>query len=147
MNDEITECPLADQSLGAADWSLHIESCAACQSLISVAGAIRAEAGEACRQADPPSAQWILLQAELRRRQEVANRAAWPLRWMARVGVLACMIASFAAVYSAAPEIAGALRSSESVQSPQPLGLLIPTTMVPLILLMTCVLRTLWADD
>ncbi len=147
MNSEITECPLADQPFGAADWSLHVESCPACQSLMSVASAIRAEAGEACREADPPSAQWILFQAELRLRHEAANRAAWPLRWMARVGVLAGMVGSLAAVYAATPEIASALRSSESIQSPQPLGLLIPTTMVPLILLMTCVLKTLWAED
>ena len=129
------------------DWLLHVESCPACQSLMSVASAIRAEAGEASRQADPPphNGSCFRWSFDSGRKQPIVRRGR--LRWMARVGVLAGMVASLAAVYAAAREISSALRSSESIQLLQPLGLLIPTTMAPLILLMTCVLKTLWAED
>ena len=125
-------------------WSVHLESCSECRSLLAVVRALTEEAGQARLQAQPPYAQAILLRARIRSRQAAAARATLPLRWAARLGYVAACLLALAWLISIGPtEVFGVPPGGGS----QPAGLLIAIAAVPAMLLVTAVLRILWAED
>lgn len=155
MSDELAGCPSEEQLLLAISseernqWSQHVECCAACQSLVLVIGAIRHEGGRAQGQAQLPSAQWTLFQAEIRRRRDGAHRATLPLAMAGRFGFIAGLVAVLAAWYWTGSSAVGGTGSlsvgaGTGLQSP---GLLIAVASVPVVLLVMLVLQILWAED
>jgi hypothetical protein len=155
MNKEMVGCPSEEQLLRALSndellqWSPHVEGCSACQAFIAVVEAIRHESTAAKLGVEPPSVQWILFYSELRRRREAAVRVMLPLRWVSNCGLAAGLIIACAVLYSAPTPIfgdSGWLMSNTRVAS-QPVGLLVAIATIPVMLLVTGVLRTIWAEE
>jgi predicted anti-sigma-YlaC factor YlaD len=153
MNDQGKGCPSEEQLLLAistdewAKWTDHLGSCSACQALMSVADAIRHERPLAQGQARLPSVQWILFQAEIRRRREAATKIAVPLKIVVRFALLAGLVVAMAVWYSVG---SGVISSRESLSiglnQPTP-GLFIAAASVPAFFIVALVLRILWAED
>lgn len=155
MNSLIEGCPTEEQLLRALSnddliqWSEHLAVCSKCDALVSVVQAIRQEAVLSRQPAELPSARWMLLHSDIRRRREAADQVTLPLRWMAGGGFAAGLIIFSAALYTAnttiflgAPDLT---RSAGSAS--QPFGVFIAVATIPVMLLVTCVLREIWAED
>ena len=155
MSSAIEGCPTEEQLLRALSnddliqWSGHLAVCSKCEAFISVVQAIRLEAVTSSQVAELPSARWMLLHSELRKRREAADRATLPLRRMTGGGFAAGLIVFAAAWYAADPTIFFGVPSltGTAPHTSQPFGLLIAIATIPGMLLVMCVLRTLWAED
>lgn len=155
MSSLIEGCPTEEQLLRALwnddliQWSEHVAVCSKCEAFISVVQAIRQEAVESRLVAELPSARWMLLHSEIRRRREAADQVTLPLRWMTGGGFAAGLIAVAAALYAANPTVFFVVPSLTGSAGPasQPLGVLIAVAAIPVMLLVTCVLRIIWAED
>jgi len=153
MNNQGKGCPSEEQLLQAsstdelARWTDHIGACSECQALISVVDAIRHERHLAQGQARPPSAQWILFQAELRRRRAAAAKVTLPMKMVARFAFLAGLVVAVAFWYSAGSGVPR-WRESLLIGSNQPAPVLfLAAASVPAFFVVALVLRTLWAED
>src|SRR6266480_5502676 len=103
MNDQGKGCPSEEQLLQAistyelSKWTEHIGSCSECQALITVVEAIRCESHLAQDQARPPSTQWILFQADIRRSRAAAATVTLPLKMVGRFAFLFLFLVTRAA--------------------------------------------------
>jgi len=155
MSSLIEECPTEEQLLRALSnddliqWSEHVAICSKCDAFISVVQAIRQEAVVSRQVAELPSARWMLLHSEIRRRREAADQVTLPLRWMAGGGFAAGLIVVAAALYAADPTIFLGVPSltDPTAHTSQPFGVLIAIATTPVMLLVMCVLRVIWAED
>jgi hypothetical protein len=155
MSSLIEGCPTEEQLLRALwnddliQWSEHVAVCSKCEAFISVVQAIRQEGVESRLVAELPSARWMLLYSEIRRRREAADQVTLPLRWMTGGGFAAGLIAVAAASYAANPTVFFGVPSptGSAGRASQPLGVLIAVATVPVMLLVLCVLRVIWAED
>jgi hypothetical protein len=148
-------CPTEEELLKAlshgdlSQWSKHIASCSKCEDLVTVVHAIHDDAELARRNAEVPSARWMVLHAEIRKRRESAQKAIRPLRWMTLGGYTVALAVVIAALRGALPTLflgGPSVTMSNRIVS-EPLGSLIAVAAVPIMLLVTSVLRTLWAED
>lgn len=155
MSNEAVRCPGEDELLRAiandeewSRWSRHVETCSTCRSLVVVAEAIRRETAAAQQHAPVPSAQWILFQAEIRRRREAGARVTRGLRKVNGFGFAAGLAAILIALYSAGSDVVAGTRSiSAGATAAQSLGLLVSLVAVPVMVVVTVILRLLWAED
>jgi hypothetical protein len=155
MSSLIEGCPTEEQLLRALSnddliqWSEHLAVCSTCDAFISVVEAIRQEAVASRQVAEVPSARWMLLHSEIRRRREAADQVTLPLRWMTGAGFAAGLIAVAAALYVANPNVFFGVPSptGSARHASQPLGVLIAVATIPVMLLVMCVLRVIWAED
>ena len=155
MSSVIEGCPTEEQLLRALSndhliqWSEHLAVCSKCDAFISVVQAIRQEAVASRQMAELPSARWILLHTEIRRRREAADQVTLPLRWMAGGGFSACLIIVAVALYAANPTVFFGVPSltGTAPHASQPFGVLIAIATMPVVLLVMCVLRVIWAED
>lgn len=153
MNDQGKVCPSEEQLLQAIStdelprWTEHIGGCSECQALMAVVDAIRYESHLAQGQARPPSAQWILFQAEIRRRRAAAARVTLPLRMVGRFAFLVGLVVAMAVWYSVGSGVTN-WRESLTTASNQPAPILfIAAASVPAFFVMALVLRILWTED
>jgi hypothetical protein len=155
MSDVAARCPSEEellQAMSSEEWpqlSKHIEGCSACQSLLAITEAIRHDIGLAQREAQLPSAQWIIFQAEIRRHRDAAARVTLPLERVGRFAFVAGLVVILAALYSVGSAVFGNRGglSPGSGATSQPAGLLIAVAAVPVMLLVTIVLQILWTED
>jgi hypothetical protein len=155
MSGLIEGCPTEEQLLRALSnddliqWSEHLAVCCKCDAFVSVVRAIRQEAVTSRQDAEPPSARWMLLHSEIRRRREAAEQVTLPLRRMAGGGFAVGLIVVAAGWYAADPTIfLGVPRLlGTAPQVSQPFGVLIAIATIPVMLLVMCVLRVIWAED
>jgi hypothetical protein len=153
MNDQGKGCPNEEQLLQAmstaelSNWREHIGSCQECQSFMAAVDAIRYENNVAQGQARPPSAQWILFQAEIRRRRAEVAKGTLPMKMVARFAFLAGLAVTMGVWYSVGSGVTS-WRETLSTTSNQPAPVLfIAAASVPAFFLVTLVLRTLWTED
>jgi hypothetical protein len=153
MNDQGKGCPSEEQLLQAIStdelpkWTEHIGGCSECQVLIAVVEAIRCESHLAQGQARPPSARWILFQAEMRRLRAAAATVTLPLKMAGRFAFLAGLVVAMAVWYSVGSGVPS-WREAVSISSNQLAPVLfIAAASVPAFFVMALVLRTLWAED
>ena len=153
MNDQRKECPSEEQLLQAASteelgkWADHIAACSECQALMAVVDAIRYESHLAQGQARPPSARWILFQAEIRRRRAAAAKVTLPLKMVVRFAFLALLVVAMGVWYLVGSGVTS-WRESLSIGSNQPTPVLfIAAASVPAFFVVALVLRILWAED
>jgi hypothetical protein len=155
MSSLIEGCPTEEQLLRALSnddlmqWSEHVAVCPKCDAFISVIQAIRQEAITSRQVAELPSARWMLLHSEIRRRREAADQVILPLRWMAGGGFAAALVVVAAALYAADPKIFLGVPNltDTATHASQPFGVLIAIATIPVMLLVMCVLRVIWAED
>jgi len=148
-------CPTEEQLLRALSnddlmqWSEHLAICPKCDAFILVIQSIRQEATMSRQVAELPSASWMLLHSEIRRRREAADQVMLPLRWMAGGGFAAGLIVIAAVWYAADPKIFLGVPGlvGTAPQAPQPLGVFIAIATLPVMLLVMCVLHVIWAED
>lgn len=153
MNDQGKGCPSEEQLLQAIltdqlpRWREHIEGCPECRALMTVVDAIRYDRHLAQGQARPPSVQWILFQAEIRRRRAAAARVNLPLRMVGRFAFLVGLVVAMAIWYSVGSGLTS-WRESITTASNQPAPVLfIAAASVPAFFVMALVLRILWTED
>jgi hypothetical protein len=153
MNDQGKGCPSEEQLLQEIStrelprWTEHIGGCSRCQALVAVVDAIRYESQLAQGQARPPSAQWILFQAEIRRRRAAVAKVTLPMKMVVRFALLAALVVAIA-IWHSVGSGATSWRESLSLGSNQPAPvLLIAAASVPAFFVMALVLRILWAED
>jgi hypothetical protein len=153
MNDQGKGCPSEEQLRQAVStdelhkWTEHIGGCSECQALIAVVDAIRYESHLAQGQARPPSAQWILFQAEIRRRRAAAAKVTLPLKMVGRFAFLAGLVVAMAVWYSVRSGVTS-WRETLSTGSNQPAPVLfIAAASVPVFFVLALVLRILWTED
>src|SRR5260370_5886660 len=150
MNDQGKGCPSEEQLLEAISrdelpkWAEHIGSCSECQALMAVVDAIQYESHLAQGHARPPSAQWILFQAEIRRRRAAAAKVALPLEMVGRFALVAGLVVAMAVWYSVGSGVTN-WRESLSAGSNQPAPVLvIAAASVPAFFVVALVLRIPW---
>jgi hypothetical protein len=153
MNDQGKECPSEGQLLQVVStdelsrWAEHIRGCSECQALAAVVDAIRHESQLAQGQARPPSPQWILLQAEIRRRRAAAAKVTLRSERVGRFAFVAGLVLAMAAWWSVGSAVTS-WRGSLSTGPNQPAPVLfIAAASVPAIFVVALVLRILWAED
>jgi predicted anti-sigma-YlaC factor YlaD len=153
MNDQGRGCPTEEQLLQAIStdelpkWTEHIGGCSECQALIAVVEVIRYESHLAQGQARPPSTQWILFQAEMRKRRAAAATVTLPLKMVKRLAFLAGLVVIMVVWYSVGSGVTS-WREGLSTGSNQPAPVLfLAAASVPAFFVMALVLRTLWAED
>jgi hypothetical protein len=155
MSSLMEGCPTEEQLLRALSnddliqWSEHLAVCSKCDAFISVVRAIRQEAVASRQVAEVPSARWMLLHSEIRRRREAADQVTLPLRWMAGGGFAAGLIVVAAVLYATDPTVFFGVPSltGTAPQASQPCGVLIAIATIPMMVLVMCVLRVIWAED
>ena len=155
MSSVIEGCPTEEQLLRALSnddliqFSEHLAVCSKCDAFISVVQAIRREAVASRQTAELPSARWMLLHSEIRRRREAAGQVTLPLRWMAGGGFAAGLIIVAAALYAANPTVLFGVPSltGAAPHASQPFGVLIAIATIPVVLVVMCVLRVIWDED
>lgn len=153
MNDQGKGCPSEEQLLRAvptdelSGWAEHIRGCSECQALMAVVDAIRHESQVAQGQARPPSPQWILFQAEIRRRRAAAAKVTLRLERILQFAFVAGLVIAMAAWCSVASAVTS-WRESLSTGPNQPAPVLfVVAASVPAIFVVALVLRIVWAED
>jgi predicted anti-sigma-YlaC factor YlaD len=153
MTGQRKGCPSEEQLLRTvrtdelSGWAEHIRVCSECQALMAVVAAIRHESQLAQGQARPPSPQWILFQAEIRRRRAAATKVTLRLETVGRLAFVAGLVVAMAAWRSLESAVTS-WRESLSTGSHQLAPVVfIAAASVPAIFVVALVLRILWAED
>lgn len=153
MTDQRKRCPSEEQLLRAvptdelSEWAEHIRVCSECQALMAVVDAIRHESQLAQDQARPPSPQWILFQAEIRKRRAAAAKVTLRLERAGRFAFVAGLIVAMAAWRSFGSAITSWRENLSTGSNQVAPVLLIAAASVPAIFVVALVLRILWAED
>lgn len=95
VEQEVLEAVMSGRfdSAWAEPFRAHVAGCASCSDLVLVAGSLRLEREAAAAEAKPPSAALVWWKAQLRARQEAAQRAVRPIAIAEKAGLAGAVLA------------------------------------------------------
>jgi len=124
LEQEVLEALMSGRfdSAWAEPLRAHAAGCASCSDLVLVAGFLRRAGEAAVAEAKPPSAALVWWKAQLRARQEAAQRAVRPIAIAEKAGLAGAVLAVLAAALWIWPRLAAGLAPDGNFSGPRQYG-------------------------